>query len=617
VHQSLAALFLERVAKSSAGTAVVFKEGKEPYRSMTWGEFGVLAQNLAFGLASMGLEPGNTAAVMSATSYKWVAADLSILCNAAVSVPIYPTSASGDVQHILVNSEAKFLFVQDEKLLAKVLKVRADVPNLKKVILMEPLRKGKTLDEFASQSGIDRDFITDFPSVCEAGERFSAERPYLIQERVNGIKFGDLATIIYTSGTTGTPKGVMLLNSTILSVIYDLPGIIPINEDDEYLSFLPLSHVFERVCGEFYWLLNGAALAFAEGMEHLPKNMQEAQPTVMLVVPRLLEKIYTKVMNGVQGASPRAQRLIHWALGVGREVVWHKAQGKPIRIGLEAKNWVADKLVFRKMRERIGKRLRMVVSGGAPGTPEVMEFFNAIGIDVLEGYGLTETAAPTNVNRIEKNKVGTVGPTLPSVQMRVAEDGEVLFKGPTICPGYFKGPEMTKEVFTDGWFHSGDIGTVDKDGYLKITDRKKDLIVNSAGKNIAPQKIEAVLRTVPFVSQAVVFGDKKKTLVALLTLEEQAVMEFAKEHGWNYATYRELSQSRELKRYLKNEISERSHNLADYEQVRNLAVLPEDLTVESGELTATMKIKRNVLKQKYKDVVEGLYREDSQLVGSR
>lgn len=617
MHQSLAALFLDRVAKSSDAKAVVYKEGKEPYCSMNWSDFGALVQKLAYGLASIGLQPGECAAVMSATSYKWIAGDLSILCNAAVSVPIYPTSAAADIQHILNNSGSKVLYVQDEKLLAKVVKVRANLPNLMKVILLETPRKGKSLDQVAQELGIEREFITDINSVAELGERYHAERPYLIQERVNSVKYGDLATVIYTSGTTGTPKGVMLSNSTILSVIYDLPDIIDIGPTDMYLSFLPLSHVFERVCGEFYWLLNGSACAFAEGMEHLPKNMQEAQPSVMLVVPRLLDKIYTKVMNGVQGASPRAQKLIHWALGVGREVVRHKAEGKSIRIGLEAKHWLADRLVFRKMRERIGSRLRLIVSGGAPGTPEVIEFFNAIGINVLEGYGLTETAAPTNVNRIGRNKVGTVGPALPSVQMKVNEDGEVLFKGPTIFTGYFQAPELTSEVFTDGWFHSGDIGVVDKDGYLKITDRKKDLIINSAGKNIAPQKIETILRTVPFVSQAVVFGDKRKTLVALITMEEAALMEHAKENGWNYASYELLSQSPELKKYLKTEFAARSGGLADYEQVRNFAVLAQDFSVESGELTATMKIKRNVLKQNYKDVVEKLYREDGTLVGAR
>lgn len=616
VRQSLAALLQDRVAKTPEANAVLYKEGKEGFKSMTWGEFGAMTEEIAFGLVELGLQPGECAALMANTSHHWCAADCAILSTGAASVPIYPTSSTSDVEHIIKNSGAKILFVHNEALLLKVLKAYKNTDGLNKIVLINPPRK-RSLQEIAEEAGIAGDTIIMLDDLRALGVRRRELEPEVIRERVAAIKPEDLATIIYTSGTTGTPKGVMLLNSTILAVVQDLPAVIPITNEDMYLSFLPLSHVFERVCGEFYWLLNGATIAFAEGMEHLPKNLQEVQPTILLVVPRLLEKIYAKVMSGIQGASPRAQRLISWALGVGREVVWHRAEGKPIRAGLEAKYWVAEKLVFKKMRERIGRNLRLIVSGGAPGTPEVIEFFNAIGINVMEGYGLTETAAPTNVNRIHRNKVGTVGPVLPTVEVKIAEDGEILFKGPSIFHGYFKNDEQTKEVFTDGWFHTGDIGIVDRDGYLKITDRKKDLIVNSAGKNIAPQKIETILRTVPFVSQAVVFGDKKKTLVALLTLEEQAAMEFARERGWDAKTFEDLTHLAPFKRYIKNEIAERSHHLADYEQVRNFAILPHEFSVENGELTATMKIKRNVLKQRYAELVESLYREDNALVSSR
>jgi long-chain acyl-CoA synthetase len=614
VRQSIAALFQDRVVQSGDSPAVKFKESKEGYRAMSWADFGRLVDDIAFGLAALGLQPGQSAALMANTSYQWVAADLGILNAAGVSVPIYPTSSSKDVEHILNNSESSILFVHNEALLAKVLKFAQNTSGLRKIVLLTHPRK-RSVSEIAQEHGIAGDTIIELDQLRQLGADLRAQQPDAIRNRIAAIKAEDLATIIYTSGTTGTPKGVMLQNETILSVVRDLPAVIPITPEDTYLSFLPLSHVFERVCGEMYWVLNGSSIAFAEGMEHLPKNLQEVQPTVMLVVPRLLDKIHAKVMSGVQGASPRAQKLIRWALSVGREVVWHRAEGRPIRAGLEAKHWVAEKLVFKKLRERIGKNLRLIISGGAPGTADTLEFFNAIGIAVMEGYGLTETAAPTNVNRIHKNKIGTVGPTLPSVEIKVAEDGEIMFKGPSIFKGYFKDEEHTKEAFTDGWFHTGDIGVVDKDGYLKITDRKKDLIVNSAGKNIAPQRIEAVLRTVPFVSQAVVFGDKRKTLVALLTLEEQPAMEFARERGWNVNSFEELTHLPSFKRYIKNEISERSHHLADYEQVRSFAILPHDFSVENGELTATMKIKRNVLKQRYAELVEGLYREDNALVG--
>lgn len=615
MQESIAALFVDRVGKSSDAVAVRFKEGKGPYRSMTWAEFGTLVEELSFGLACLGLEKGETAAIIANTSHHWVAADLAILTAGGVSVPIYPTSSSKDAEHILNNSGAKIAFVHNEALLKKVLSVREQVEGLQKVVLMTSPWRGKSLADLIASDRIPEGFVIGLEELQELGRTLKAEKPNLIVERIAEIKFDDLATIIYTSGTTGTPKGVMLQNSNVLTVIKDLPSLIPINETDTYLSFLPLSHVFERVCGEFFWLQNGAGMAFAEGIEHVGKNIQEVEPTMMLVVPRVMDKIHQKVMSGIKGASPRAQKLIAWALEVGKEVMRDRAAGREQRVGLKAKHWLAEKLVFKKLRERIGGKLRYIIAGGAPATMEVMEFFNAIGINVMEGYGLTETAAPTNVNPLAKNKVGTVGPPLPLVEMKIADDGEILFRGPTIFKGYFKDEEKSKEVFTDGWFHTGDIGEVDKDGFLRITDRKKDLIVNAAGKNIAPQKIEGVLRTVPLVSQAIVFGDKRKTLVALLILEEQPAMEFAHEKGWQVETFEELANLPQLKKYLKAEIAERSYQLADYEQVRNIAVLPRELSVESGELTATMKIKRNVLAKEYKDLVNSLYKDES-LVGT-
>ncbi len=616
MYQSLAALFLQRISQASAEIAIQYKEGKV-YHSLSWSELGQCVEELAFGLAALGLQPGQCAALMANTSFHWVLSDLAILCNAGVSVPIYPTSSSHDVAHILNNSGSSILFVQNEKLLSAVLKCKDHVAGLRTIIVMTPPKKGKSIAELGAEAGMPPNAVLALEDVRDLGRQKRKEASGLIQERIGNIKPQDLLTIIYTSGTTGTPKGVMLLNSTVLSLIENLPDILPIRSHDVYLSFLPLSHVFERVCGEFYWLRNGCRYTFAEGLEHLAKNMQEVEPTVMLVVPRLLEKIYSKVMSGVSGASARSQRLIYWAIDVGKEVVRCQAKGQTLRVGLKAKHWLAEKLVFCKLRERIGRRLGLIVTGGAPATPEVIEFFNAIGMCVLEGYGLTETAAPTNVNRIGRNKIGTVGPKVPSVEVKIAEDGEILFRGPSIFSGYFRNEEFTRAAFSDGWFHTGDIGVIDADGYLKITDRKKDLIVNSSGKNIAPQKVEAVLRTVPFVSQAVVFGDKRKTLVAILTLEEQAATEFAREKGWSVTEYSELVNSKELKRYLQKEIDHRSIHLADYERVRNFAILPRELSVEGGELTATLKVKRNVMKSNYQDIVESLYREEGMLVGSR
>jgi long-chain acyl-CoA synthetase len=434
--------------------------------------------------------------------------------------------------------------------------------------------------------------------------------PDLFEQRLAKIGPDDVATIIYTSGTTGTPKGAILTHSNLMAVIDDIKVTLPISKEDIYLSYLPLSHVFERVCGEFYWMSHGGEIAFAESIETMAKNLVEINPTMMLVVPRVLDRIFAKVQSGIEGASGKARKLIDWSLDVGKEMVLCKSEGRKPTIFLQAKHFLAEKAVFKKMRSRIGYRLRLVVSGGAPATAQTIEFFNAIGIETLEGYGLTETSAPATVNHIGRVKAGSVGPCLPSVNLKFADDGEILLRGPSIFKQYFKAEAATNEAFADGWFKTGDIGTIDGDGYVRITDRKKDLIVNSAGKNIAPQRIEAILKTVPFVNQAVVFGDKQKSLVALLTLDEIAVMEFARENNWDCNAYAEAIKQGQLNKYLRKEIQSRSNTLAEYEAVRRFAILPEDLSVDGGELTATLKIKRNVIAHKYKPVVEALFRDE-------
>ncbi len=613
MHQTLATIFFKRVSSLPSVEAVRFKEGRGPYRSLSWGEFGKMVREMAAGLASMGFEAGQSAAILSNTSHLWVASDLAIMANGAVSVPIYPTSSQADIQYILDNSGAQFIFVQSEGLMNKVLAVKEQLPNLKKIILLSAPSGGKSLSELK----IDSAFVLGLEELQECGRNYQVENDAVLDRRMNETKSSAVATIIYTSGTTGTPKGVMLTYENIFGVLNDLPNVIPITPKDVYLSFLPLSHVFERICGEFYWLAQGDVCAFAEGIEHVSKNMSEVEPSMILVVPRVLDRIYAKVRAGIMGASGRSRSLIEWSLEAGKEVFRLTADGKSPGPLLNARAWLAEKLVFAKLRARIGRNLRLVVSGGAPATREVIEFFNAIGITTLEGYGLTETTAPVSVNVPSRVKAGTVGKALKSTQIKTAEDGEIMIKGPGVFKGYFKADEQTAEAFDEnGWFHTGDIGIIDGDGYVKITDRKKDLIINSAGKNIAPQRIEATLKQVPIIAQAIVFGDKKKHLVAILTLDEHATTELANDKGWSFNSYAELSAMSELKQYLRKEINDCSKQLADYERVRNITVLPHDLSVEHGELTATLKVKRNVIFKNYKDVIDKLYKEDESLVGS-
>jgi long-chain acyl-CoA synthetase len=472
------------------------------------------------------------------------------------------------------------------------------------------LNKGRSLSEFLTEQAISPDFVIGLEELRQLGLSELEKNPALVFDRMEKIRYEDMATIIYTSGTTGTPKGVPLTHGNIVSVLDELKGVIPIDENDVYLSYLPMSHVFERVCGEYYWIYSGGVCAYAEGIETMAKNMAEVKPTMILTVPRVLDKIYGKVRSGIEGASGNARKLIDWALSVGAEMVDAESKGITPRAGLKAKHWLAERTVFRKLRERIGPSLRLIVSGGAPATSHSIEFFNAIGITTIEGYGLTETAAPACVNRMTRKKIGTVGPALPCVEMIIADDGEILLRGSSIFKGYYGLEEATKDAFIDGWFRTGDIGIVDGDGYLKITDRKKDIIVNSSGKNIAPQKIEAILKTVPFVNQAVIFGDKRKQLVALIVLDEQAMTQHASDEGWNFNSFADLVEKPEVVNMLRKEIEARSKSLADYERVSNFHVLANDLSVEAGELTATLKIKRNVVANNYKSIIDRLYKEE-------
>ena len=606
--RSLADCFFRRAGLLADSPAIRFKEDGGFYQDMTWRQLSSYVTEIAFGLSALGLEPKERVAIFASNSPHWVAFDLAALTTGAISVPIYPTSSQVDIESVLANSGASFILVENEQVLRKVLAGLDKLPQLKVFISLSQPANHHTGDGLRPITGVSGDrSLIGLGELRRLGQELMRTSPGLIAERMESVNPGDLATIIYTSGTTGTPKGVGLMHSNILAMIEDLTGVIPIGRNDIYFSYLPMSHVFERVCGEFYWSHSGGVFAFAESVETMAKNLAEVQPTILLVVPRVLDRIYAKVKGGIEGASGRRRKLIEWAVYVGKEMMRSQLEGKRPSAALRISHWLAEKLVLSKMRDTIGPHLRVVVSGGAPATPHVIEFFNAIGITTLEGYGLTESAAPATVNRFGKIRIGSVGPALPSLRIKLGQDGEVLLKGPTVFAGYFMDEASTAESFTDGWFHTGDIGTIDGDGYLRITDRKKDIIVNAAGKNIAPQRVEAVLKTVPFVSQCVVFGDKQNHLSALITLDEMAVTEFAHGSNWRFADFTDLVRLPELSQYIRKEIQLRSGHLSDYEHVRRFVILPNDLSVENGELTATLKVKRSTIARKYKNTIEDLY----------
>lgn len=605
--RNIAAVFYGRSRVLDHLPCVEYKEKKQSYRTLNWREFSKLVQQIALGLMTLGLKPGEKAAIFSSTTHFWVAADIATISNGAISVPVYPTSSANDIDFIVNNSQSKVLFVQNEQLLRRVLEIRHSLPTVQKIVLFYLPEDCQSAEELSIKYGVPASLLTDIESIRKLGASLDTAHLKILEDRMRNTPRDGIATIIYTSGTTGVPKGVPLTHGNIMTVIEAIKPILTIDENSVYLSYLPLSHVFERICGEFYWLAHGGVCAFAESIEMMARNMAEVEPSMILVVPRVLDRIYAKVKHGIEGTTGNQRKLIDWALSVGMEIVEKQAEGHFVGPVLRVKQMLADRLVLRKLRDKIGPNLEMIVSGGAPATAETLTFFNAIGINTLEGYGLTETAAPTNVNLKGKVKFGTVGPALSCVEQKIAEDGEILVRGPSIFKGYYNSPQATAEAFDGDWFKTGDIGHIDNDGYLKITDRKKDIIVNSAGKNIAPQKIEAILKTLPFVTQAVVFGDKQKHLVALLTLDEQPVCDFAREQNWEFDSYFDLSRSSNLYHFLRHEIAVRSAGLADYEHVKRFAILSNELSVEAGELTATLKIKRNVVARNYQPLIENLY----------
>jgi long-chain acyl-CoA synthetase len=608
--ETIAQVFFEQSQKKGEAEAVRFKQHKSSYESLSWAELSALVKEIAYGLAALEIEPGQTVAIFSTTSYLWIACDLATICAGAISVALYPNSSSDDLEYILNHCQAKVVFASAE-LFPKLINKLDKIEHCKKIIYLPSLIKADA-DWSALQSKYEsiQDKLIHLDQLRNLGSEFKTSHQQLIKTRVKDASSEDIATVIYTSGTTGKPKGVPLTHNNILSLLKVLPDILPVDERDIYFSYLPISHVFERVCGEYYWLFCGAVIAFAESMENMPKNMGEVEPTLMLAVPRVLDRIHIKINNGIKGASGNSRRLIEWAIAVGTEAFTLTAKKQSFGPLLKLKWKLAERLVLKKIRHRIGKRLRFIVTGGAPADQNVILFFHAIGIPVLEGYGLTETAAPTHVNRLNKPKLSTVGQALPSIDLKIAEDGEILVKGPSIFNGYFNDPESTKEAFTDGWFRTGDVGLIDDDGYLKITDRKKDIIVNAAGKNIAPQRIEGILQTIPLISRAIVFGDKRKHLVALLTIHEHAATELASDKGWNFENFEDLVTSKQLYQHIRKELNLKQHLLADYERVRRFAILPHDLSIESGELTASMKVKRNIVAQKFAETIDGLYKEE-------
>ncbi|MGE0452997.1 MAG: long-chain fatty acid--CoA ligase [Vicinamibacteria bacterium] len=564
------------------------------WKAISSQEFKAAVEELSAGLRELGIERGDRVAILSENRPEWAWSDLAILCAAAIDVPIYPTLPAPHVLYILNDSQSKLALVSNALQARKIADVRAQTVHLKHVIRLdpEPIEGTLSLEEVRAK-----------------GREALARDKDFVRRRALEAKADDLATLIYTSGTTGDPKGVMLLHSNLVSnVTAATVAFGAIGPEDTCLSFLPLSHVFERMGGHYLMLLKGVTIAYAESFEKLADNMLEVRPTILLSVPRLYEKIYARVLERVSGDPPLRQRIFHWAVAVGRRVFRHFVEGTSVGPLLGAQHKLAQALVFSKIQARTGGRLRVAVSGGAPLGREIAEFFGAIGILILEGYGLTETSPVIAVNVPGALRPGSVGKPLPGVEVRIAEDGEILTRGPHVMKGYFGKPEATTEAIDpDGWFHTGDIGVLDKDGFLVITDRKKDIIVTSGGKNIAPQPIENLLKSSKLIAEVVMIGNKRNFPAALLIPNFEALEKWAAHKGLSYKTREELVALPDVRALYDDTIREMSQELAQFERIKKVGLLSREFSIETGELTPKLSVKRRVVEQKYQDLIDRLY----------
>ncbi len=559
-------------------------------------------RDLSLGFRVLGASRGDRVAIVAESRPEWLLCDLAILTAGAVTVPIYPTLSSGQARYILEDAGARLAIVSTRLQLEKIQEVRHLLPALEAVIVMDP-PAGTPLP--GSPSVLSLEEVERRGHARMTGE-WGAGR--IFRDDARAISAGDLATIIYTSGTTGEPKGVMLTHANLVSNMRAASEALDISHEDVALSFLPLSHAFERMVSYVY-LFSGVTIVFAESFDTIARDMGQVRPTVLTGVPRVYEKLHARVLEGAQAAGGAKAMMFRLALTAGLARAKAVLRGKHPDPVTSLASGLGDRLVFSAIRQKLGGRLRFVASGSAPLGAEVMEFFYAIGIPIIEGYGLTETAPILTFNPLNAPRVGTVGRPIKGVELRIAEDGEILARGPNIMKGYFNKPEATAAALEGGWFHTGDIGHIDPEGYLAITDRKKDLLVTSGGKKIAPQPIETILKRSPIVAEAVLLGDRRKYAAALIVPEFKALERRLKDLGRPPAPREELIARSDVIALYQEIIDALNRELSQYERIKRIALLPREFSVDSGELTPTLKVKRKVIEERWGKQIESLYRE--------
>jgi long-chain acyl-CoA synthetase len=551
-------------------------------------------QRLAAGLHSLGVRPGDRVAILSESRPEWTLTDAACLFAGAIDVPIYPTLTPPQVRYILKDSGARILVIQNEEKFLQVCEAIAECDQLEQIIFFEPPKAQEA--QRVSLAELE-----------ERGARTLQAEPDVIDRIAHSIKPEELATIIYTSGTTGEPKGVMLTHANLVSNLIDSSSHLSFKHDDSALSVLPLSHVLERMAMYMY-LYHGMATFFGESLDAIGANLREVKPTIFVGVPRIFEKIFGRVKEKTAEKGRVNVAFLNWAVTVAKDYARLSTRHQPVPFSLSAKRKLADKLIFAKLRQALGGRIRLLVSGGAALPEELALLYIGAGLPIVQGYGLTETSPVITAGIADDNRVGTVGKPIRNVSVRIATDGEIETRGPNIMRGYYNKPEATRDVFTDdGWFKTGDIGTIDQDGFLRITDRKKELFKTSGGKYIAPQPIEQLIKGSAFVNQVVLIGNGRRFPAALVVPDWERVESYAQLKGIKANSHAELCREPRVIDLFERQIAGLTTELAQYERVKKVALLENELTIDGGELTPTLKVKRRVVDEKYHDVIDRLY----------
>ncbi len=589
VHDTIPRQFLASVETYHRPDAFRHKVGGR-YLDISHGEVHARVSALACALRSLGIAKRDRVAILSENRIEWAVADLAVLSCGAVDIPLYATLPANQIAYMLRDSEARTIFVSSRAQLAKIASIRASLPALQQVIGFD--------------AGAVEDGAISLEALISDGRALAASTDF--RAMVGSIEKSDWASIIYTSGTTGEPKGAILSHGNFMSNVRQCLDVYEISSADAYLSFLPLSHVFERMAGFYTMMTAGVSIAYAESIEAVADNMREVSPTVVCSVPRVYEKMYAKIVDNVNKSSAPQRALFWWAIGVGKACLNASLAGG-VGTWLAFKRRVAHALVFKKLEARMGGRLRFFISGGAPLAREIAEFFNGAGIRIMEGYGLTETSPVVALNTFEHFRFGTVGRPVPGVEVRIADDGEILVRGDNVMQGYFKKPQETADALAGGWFHTGDIGYLDADGFLLITDRKKDLIATAGGKKVAPQPIEGKLKQNPFVMEAVLVGDRRPFVGALIVPNFDRLAQWARENGVANDDRARLAAAPAVRELYQKIVDGVNADLAQYERIKSFTLLNQELTVDEGHLTPTLKVRRRIVEKTYRNEIDAMY----------